>query len=227
MRKPIATAALAAFLTAAAQPALAQQAEYESLLFSLSWSPSYCASKTGQHDQEQCGAKRYAFVVHGLWPQYARGVQHSRKCLTATEVPAKVADGMLPVMPSHKLIEHEWEKHGACVDKDPAGYFAKAKAAYDRLKIPATFTAADRERSMSPDQIRRAFVDANPGLPANAVAVVCHTHRGRPGTEPPPPATTAPLTNVTFCLDKGLKWQACPSNVRDRCPDAVTLPPAK
>ena len=224
----IAAAALLAATAASAQEAEAPAA-YESLVLSLSWSPTWCATRPGHADHEQCGDKKYAFVVHGLWPQYERGVKHRRKCLTATEVPAKVADQMLPVMPSHKLIEHEWETHGACVEKDPATYYAKAKTAYERIKIPAAFRSAEQPRSMTADQIRKAFVDANPGLPEDAVAVACHTSRPRRGGEPAaessPPAA-APLNDVRFCLDKALKFQECPGTVRDRCPDTVLVPAA-
>jgi ribonuclease T2 len=231
MRRLVLAAAAAVSLAVAAGSAGAQQADgpaaYESLVLSLSWSPTWCASRSGQSDEEQCGAKKYGFVVHGLWPQYARGVKHP-KCLTATEVPAKVADQAAAVMPSHKLIEHEWEKHGACVDKDPAAYFAKAKAAYDRIKLPTAFRSSDQARTMTADQIRKAFVDANSGLPADAVAVACHMPRKTPGqtTTAPPPAT-ADLNDVRFCLDRDLKFRSCPGAVRDRCPDGVVVPAAK
>lgn len=229
MRRLVLAAAAAVSLAVAAAPAGAQQAEapaYESLVLSLSWSPTWCASRPGQSDQEQCGARKYGFVIHGLWQQYPRGVKHPRKCLTATEVPAKVADQMLAMMPSHKLIEQEWERHGACVDKDPAAYFAKVKAAYDRIKIPAAFRSPDQARTSSAELIRKAFVEANPGLPADAVAVACHMPRKRAGDETPPPAT-ADLNDVRICLDKDLKVHACPGTVRDRCPDGVTLPAVK
>src|SRR4051794_17362205 len=56
--------------------------EFDFYVLSLSWSPSYCeasaerpstASPTSQRPDQQCAERPYAFVVHGLWPQYERG----------------------------------------------------------------------------------------------------------------------------------------------------------
>ncbi len=229
MRRMVLAAVAAVSLAVAAGAAAAQEsagpAPYESLVLSLSWSPTWCASRAGQSDEDQCGTKAYGFVVHGLWPQFARGVPHPRKCLTATEVPAKVADQAMAMMPSHKLIEHEWERHGACVDKDPAAYYAKARTAWDRIKIPAAFRSPDQARTTSVEQIRKAFVDANPGLPADAVAVACHMPRKHAGDTAAPPKA-ADLNDIRFCLDKDLKYRTCPGTVRDRCPDDVVMPAA-
>ena len=52
---------------------------FDFYVFSLSWSPSFCASAgerggVSKSQQIQCGGERpYAFVVHGLWPQYEKG----------------------------------------------------------------------------------------------------------------------------------------------------------
>ena len=43
-------------------------------MLALSWSPTYCASPAGANDNSQCApGRRFAFVVHGLWPQYDKG----------------------------------------------------------------------------------------------------------------------------------------------------------
>src|SRR5262245_55531293 len=79
-------------LIAAAAPATAQRAPFDApesgrratgipgqfdyYTLSLSWSPTYCAGQRSPADDAQCrprGGKRYAFVLHGLWPQYERG----------------------------------------------------------------------------------------------------------------------------------------------------------
>lgn len=43
---------------------------FDYYVLSLSWSPTFCL--THQNDS-QCSGKGYGFVLHGLWPQYARG----------------------------------------------------------------------------------------------------------------------------------------------------------
>src|SRR3569833_2765648 len=49
--------------------------EFDFYVLSLSWSPSFCeeAAERGGRSQIQCGGRPYAFVVHGLWPQYENG----------------------------------------------------------------------------------------------------------------------------------------------------------
>jgi ribonuclease T2 len=48
--------------------------KFDYYVLALSWSPTYCASRAGRRDRQQCGTGRgYAFVVHGLWPQYEKG----------------------------------------------------------------------------------------------------------------------------------------------------------
>ena len=48
--------------------------QFDYYVLALSWSPSYCAGEAGQNDQQQCApGRRFAFVVHGLWPQYNKG----------------------------------------------------------------------------------------------------------------------------------------------------------
>ena len=47
---------------------------FDFYVLSLSWSPSYCEAEGDDANRQQCEAARpYAFVVHGLWPQFERG----------------------------------------------------------------------------------------------------------------------------------------------------------
>src|SRR5215831_3141450 len=52
--------------------------QFDFYVLSLSWSPSFCDAATERSPesasrQPECGERRFAFVVHGLWPQYERG----------------------------------------------------------------------------------------------------------------------------------------------------------
>ena len=50
--------------------------QFDFYVLALSWSPTFCqeSAERGREQREQCGSGRpYAFVVHGLWPQYERG----------------------------------------------------------------------------------------------------------------------------------------------------------
>ena len=47
---------------------------FDFYVLALSWSPSYCEAEGAEANQQQCKAARpYAFIVHGLWPQFERG----------------------------------------------------------------------------------------------------------------------------------------------------------
>jgi len=52
-----------------------QPGQFDFYVLALSWSPSFCeaAGERGTPPQQQCAARPYSFVVHGLWPQYEKG----------------------------------------------------------------------------------------------------------------------------------------------------------
>jgi ribonuclease T2 len=60
---------------AGADPRQNEPGKFDFYILSLSWSPSYCeaAGERGPPPQQQCSARPYSFVVHGLWPQYEHG----------------------------------------------------------------------------------------------------------------------------------------------------------
>ncbi|MBR9973516.1 ribonuclease T2 family protein [Magnetospirillum sulfuroxidans] len=200
-----------------AAPAWGQKAgipgKFDHYLLALSWSPTYCAGRAGRGDTEQCGGPRsYGFVVHGLWPQYDQD-GYPVACVAAPPpVPDDVAQAALPIMPSRKLIEHEWVRHGTCNGGTPAEFFAKARAAFGILHIPAEFVAPKSPVHMPPQQVEALFMRDNPGLTADQLAVVC---RGRYAAE------------IRVCLSKDLKFTACGKGVRDRCAGEVLFPPSR
>jgi ribonuclease T2 len=75
---------------------------FDYFVLALSWSPTYCASDAGQNDASQCSpGRRFAFVVHGLWPQHTSG--WPEYCDTSESwVEQSNIDAMMPVMPSKK-----------------------------------------------------------------------------------------------------------------------------
>ena len=76
----------------------------------------------GEDDTQQCGgARAFSFIVHGLWPQYRRGWPDYCDVDTAY-VPEELIGEMLDIMPSRRLIIHQWRKHGTCSGLDPDDY---------------------------------------------------------------------------------------------------------
>ncbi|MGH8040873.1 MAG: ribonuclease T2 family protein [Rudaea sp.] len=175
--------------------------QFDYYLMSLSWSPSYCATHPG--DQRQCRHKGYGFVLHGLWPQGRNGLG-PENCRTDAIPDDAVIQRALAFMPSQHLIEHEWQTHGSCSGLDPAEYFGLADRAFASVKIPPALTTPRSPPSMTANDVRQAFLHANPGLGNSMLSIVCHD-----GDE---------LTEVRVCLNKGtLAAQACTGPVRNSC----------
>lgn len=186
--------------------------QFDYWLMSLSWSPSYCV--THPDDERQCRHKGYGFVLHGLWPQYRNGFGPEH-CTTVAVPEDATIQRALAFMPSRRLIEHEWETHGACSGLDPAGYFDLADRAFASVKVPPRLSTPRMPPSLSADEVVRAFVANNPDLGANMLNVVCHDG----GT----------LTEVRVCLNRDtLAPQACGGRVRSTCrAGALTIPAAR
>ena len=126
---------------------------FDSFVLSLSWSPTYCETSEGEDDRQQCApGKRFAFVVHGLWPQYTRG--WPEYCAGREQwVPDPIIDGMLDVMPSKSLIIHEWKKHGSCSGVSVADYFRATRLLFERVRIPARYLSPGAPVVTTPDQL--------------------------------------------------------------------------
>lgn len=212
----------AGLIAAALQPSLAAEppearngvpGQFDFYVLSMSWSPTYCAGRSSANAGMQCGGGRpYAFVVHGLWPQYEWG--YPSDCLSPPpRLPRKTVDGMLDLMPSPGLVRHEWNKHGTCSGLDAAGYFAAVRSARDAVAVPPAFAALAAPVTIAPAAVERAFLTANPGLKADGISILCS--RGR-------------LSEVRVCLTKDLKFRTCQALERSACRAAtVVMPPVR
>ena len=183
-------------------------------VLALSWSPSYCAAEGTAADRLQCDSGRpYDFVVHGLWPQYERGWPEFCPA-EPSEAPPQLVRDMLDLIPSEGLIRHQWRKHGTCSGLTPRGYFETTRRARSGIAVPPAFQAPDEWRVVSPDDVRRAFLRANPGLPADGIAVTCDRQR---------------LREVRVCLDRhGLDFRSCPPVAQRACGrSSVRVPPVR
>ena len=145
------------------------------------------------------GPRRFGFVAHGLWPQYEKGWPEA---CGGGPLERALIDRMIDIMPSPKLIRHEWEKHGTCSGLSAAEYFGKVREAFEQVKIPPAFEGPAATVATTPQKFRRAFLEANPALGERSVALQCS---GRY------------LQEVRVCLDPQLAPRNCSAEVRDRC----------
>ncbi|MEZ5853333.1 MAG: ribonuclease T2 [Hyphomicrobiaceae bacterium] len=172
----------------------------------LSWSPTYCAGLRRDGYDPQCHSrdgKRYAFVLHGLWPQHERGWPENCRTRSRPFVPQKVIDGMLDIMPSSKLVIHEYRKHGTCSGLEPADYYKVSRQLYNKIKIPPRYQNPNNAFTVSPSEVVRDFTSVNPGLKADSLAVAC----GGPGNR---------LREVRVCFTREGVLRSCGQNENAR-----------
>lgn len=216
-KRSIAAALLAASLSFAAQAQEAREARgpgFDFYVLSLSWSPSYCAAEGEDANRQQCGAARpYAFIVHGLWPQFERG--HPEFCGAGEDrgVPRALAESLSDLMPSRGLVRHQWTKHGTCSGLTQRAYFAALRKARERIAVPERFRRLERPLRVDPDTVEADFLEANPSLRADGIAVTCDRRY---------------LREVRICLTKELGFRSCPQIDRRACRSgSISMPPTR
>jgi ribonuclease T2 len=188
--------------------------KFDYYVLSLSWSPSFCevAAERGRESRDQCGARPFSFVVHGLWPQYEKGFPEF--CQNpAPRLDRGIVSSMLDLMPAPRLIFNEWDKHGVCSGLPARGYFETVRKARAAVKIPAEFLEPKTALNVTPDEIEEAFVKANPGLSRAGITVTCGSTR---------------LNEVRICLSRDLKFRDCADVDRRACRrDKLVMPPVR
>jgi ribonuclease T2 len=188
--------------------------QFDFYVLSLSWSPSFCDAATERSPEraardQQCGERPFSFVVHGLWPQYEKGFPEF--CQNpAPRLDRNIVSSMLDMMPSPRLIFHEWDRHGVCSGLPARGYFDTVRKARATVKIPPAYLDLAEPKTVSPSEVEEAFVAANPGLTHEAIAIGCDSKR---------------LNEVRICLSKDLKFRNCAEVDRRACRrDQIVMP---
>ena len=204
---------------ALAAPAAAQDrrqnepGKFDYYVLSLSWSPSYCEALAerapNRAPDQQCGARPFAFVVHGLWPQYERGFP-SYCQVPAPRLDRGIVGSVLDLMPSPRLVFHEWDRHGTCSGLTPHAYFETMRKARAAVKIPDDYLALGQPTMVTAADVADAFVKANPNLSRDDVAVMCDKKR---------------LSEVRICLTRSFAFRACPEVTQRACKlERMTMP---
>ncbi|MEJ0012543.1 MAG: ribonuclease T2 [Bauldia sp.] len=198
---PLLAALACAALIAFAAPAAAdgRAGDFDLYVLSLSWTPAACAS--GKADDVEC-ARPHAFLVHGFWPEYEHG--YPDFCATSEPrfVDGAILKGVADVMPSQGLAGYEWRRHGVCAGLSAADYFGLLGKAARKVATPQLLQRGNVPGRTTPAKIEAAFVSANPGLSASAMAVRCA------GNE---------LTEVRICFTKDLAFRPCAEVDADAC----------
>jgi ribonuclease T2 len=186
---------------------------FDFYVLALSWSPSYCAAAreraAGRASDQQCAGRPFSFVVHGLWPQYEQGFPAFCQ-VPAPRLDRTIVGSMLDLMPSPRLIFHEWDRHGTCSGLSAHAYFETVRKARSVVKIPPDYLDLANPISVAPEEVAEAFVKINPGLSRAGLAVSCDKTR---------------LTEVRVCVAKDFSFRDCAEVARRSCArDKIAMP---
>jgi ribonuclease T2 len=185
-------------------------AKFDYYILALSWAPNFCTDHPGDNSSECKTGNHTGFVLHGLWPSANSGAP-PMSCKPASPVGASTVRHMLEYFPTKGLIQHEWEKHGTCSGLSAQDYFAHAEQAFKAVKVPDKYSNLDHSQQIKVSEIEQNFAQAN-NAPQDAFRLSCHA---------------GALVAVEACLDKDLKYEACPKSARECPADQVKLAPVK
>lgn len=166
----------------------------------LSWSPEFCRTrKDSRRDKTQCSGDdgSFAFILHGLWPE-TRGPAYPQWCAATKALPPAVVKRNFCMMPTTRLMAHEWAKHGTCMTKRPETYFRVSRIMFDAVRFPNMDRLS--RKPLTAGQFRNAFAAANDGVTPEMLRLKVN-QRGW-------------LQEVKLCLGKNFRPTRCPAYLR-------------
>ncbi|MBI1172949.1 ribonuclease T [bacterium] len=200
---------LCAVLLAGAARADSERAgDFDYYVMALAWSPNWCAlTGDSRHDPQCAKGLNLTFTLHGLWPQFDNG-GHPTACRSRSNDPTRAdTAAMADIMGGPGLAWHEWKEHGRCTGLTSEAYLTAMRKAYESVKFPSEFDRVKHTMQVSPEAIKKAFLDSNPGLGAQDLVVSCNAGM---------------IQEVRICLTKVLTPRACGSDIH-----ACSLPTAE
>lgn len=206
-------AILALCLSAGVVRAEDRAGDFTHYVLALSWNASWCALEGEARGADQCDPRlNLGFTLHGLWPQREAGWPEN--CRGPHPDPSRAQTAaMADIMGSAGLAWYQWKKHGRCADLPAAHYFARAREAYESVVQPGDLARLERAVEIDPAVVEQAFLEANPWLEADELAVTCKGGM---------------LQEVRICLTPDLEPRACTVAVERGCrASSVTLPPVR
>ena len=212
------TAALAAIMFVCAEGSSwasdrRRPGDFDYFVLALSWSPSFCAEEGAEDNRQQCGTDRnFGFVVHGLWPQYERG--YPRDCRVGQRhVPDSLVRSLSDIMPSTRLVGHQWRIHGTCSGLDQWDYFRTLRAARQKIRIPDYFKNPESSGLIAASEVEKAFLSVNREMDEDGISVTCERRF---------------LREVRICMTKDLKFRPCEQLESKSCrSDRLIMPPRR
>ncbi|CAG9326139.1 unnamed protein product [Blepharisma stoltei] len=180
-------------------------------IFTIEWKPTMCMTT-----KCQSGYYGLNFNIHGLWPSVASGTQpqyctssYSFSVNSTTQAAIQqcwLSDSETPL----SFWEHEWEKHGVCMNPAvPSNtYFADAAQLFNQLGVLNLLAAKGIKPSNSQTVSKNTFY----GAFSNAINIQCFESSGKYYIE-----------NVLLCYDNSLKQIDC-TKASTNCGDSFYFP---
>jgi ribonuclease T2 len=128
-------------------------------------------------------------------------------------LPETLIRSLLDLMPARALVLHEWREHGTCSGLESQAYFDAVRRARERISIPDSFVRLNSYTMVSPVEVERAFLAANPSLTPDMISVTCDNRH---------------LREVRICLSRDLEFRTCPEIDQRACrTPRVVMPPVR
>ena len=176
--------------------------DFDYYVMALSWSPTWCALEGDRRGSAQCEDDAdFGWVLHGLWPQYEDG--WPAYCPTNHRNPSRAdTRDEADLFGSSGSAWHQWNKHGRCSGLSADDYYALSREAYSRVTRPELLRKLTDPVKVPASVIEEAFLEANPGLSADAITITCKAGR---------------IQEARVCLTRGLELRDCGADVARDC----------
>ena len=197
--------------SASAQRRQGEPGNFDYYVLSLSWSPSFCETPAGASSPQQCGRRPFAFVVHGLWPQFEKGFPEACQ-VPPPRLDHRIVDSMLDLMPAPGLVFHEWDAHGTCSGLPARDYFDLIRKARAAVTIPPEYIDPQAPLTVAPREVVDNFIKANAGLASTGIQIDCDRVR---------------LREVRICLTRDLAFRDCSGRAPVCRSESVVMPPTR
>lgn len=176
-----------------------------SYTLALTWAPGFCRAHGDEPANAfRCAEGRFGFTLHGLWPD-AAGKTWPQYCKATPILPPALLRKTLCATPSEQLIQHEWAKHGTCMQTTPESYFQRSTGLYRQIRYPDMDALARGPATVG--DFKRAFAAVNRAIPAEAIRVTTN----REGW----------LDELWLCLDTRFRYHRCEAGTGGAADDAA------
>ena len=166
-----------------------------SYTLAVTWVPEYCHGNADRESSQfECAAENhFGWKLHGLWPDGA-GKDWPQYCRTVELLPEATIRSNMCSTPSAQLQQHEWAKHGSCMNIPAAAYFKQSTAMFARLHFPDMAALSER-RGLTAGALTTLVARTNPGMAPGMIRV----NANRAGW----------LEEVWFCHDLQFRLRQC------------------